>query len=217
MVSTSNWPPLVAMSVVTRWRSTFSSSVTHFTVMSGFLAVKSLVSPCMRIMSPLLTVAIVRVVSATEGTETKSAAAPTRAPRTFRTVTSHYVVLSIYPHVGLMFTLSMKLVKRRRALALTHALREAVRNPCDEKRRAAGERSVENGACRGFVGDQPIDQPPGKRRLDRRDLGAPDRGCDGGCRRRHLRRNAGEALVGAALDQPALGVVGPPCDLAHRT
>ena len=69
MVSTSNWPPLVAMSVVTRWRSTFSSSVTHFTVMSGFLAVKSLVSPCIRIMSPLFTVAIVRVVCASEGAE----------------------------------------------------------------------------------------------------------------------------------------------------
>src|ERR1700758_4786092 len=85
MVSTSNCPPLVAMSVVTRWRSTFSSSVTHLTVMSGFLAVKSLVSPCIRIMSLLLTVAIVSVVWACEGTETKSAAAPKRTPRTFRT------------------------------------------------------------------------------------------------------------------------------------
>ena len=67
MVSTSNWPPLVAISVVTRWRSTFSSSVTHFTVMSGFLAVNSLVSPCMRIMSLLFTVAIVSVVCAMRG------------------------------------------------------------------------------------------------------------------------------------------------------
>ena len=32
--------------------------------MSGFFAVKSSVRPCMRIMSPLFTVAIVRVVSA---------------------------------------------------------------------------------------------------------------------------------------------------------
>ena len=89
MVRTSNWPPLVAMSVVTRWRSTFSSSVTHLTTMSGFFAVKSLVSPCMRIMSLLLTVAIVRVVSAIDGAEDKIAAAPTRAPRTFFNVTSH--------------------------------------------------------------------------------------------------------------------------------
>src|SRR6201995_2531654 len=79
MVSTSNCPPLVAMSVVTRWRSTFSSSVTHFTVMSGFLAVKSLVSPCMRIMSPLFTVAMVSV-SAIAGTDIDRMAAPTRAP-----------------------------------------------------------------------------------------------------------------------------------------
>src|SRR4029077_4900518 len=88
MVSTSNCPPLVAISVVTRWRSTFSSSVTHFTAISGFLAVKSLVSPCMRIMSPLFTVAIVSVVCAIEGAETNSVAAPSRAPRTCFTVTS---------------------------------------------------------------------------------------------------------------------------------
>ena len=62
MVSTSNWPPLVAMSWVTRWRSTFSSSVTHSRAMSGLRDVKSSVSPCIRIMSPLLTVAMVTVV-----------------------------------------------------------------------------------------------------------------------------------------------------------
>ena len=107
MVSTSNWPPLVAMSVVTRWRSTFSSSVTHFTVMSGFLAVKSLVSPCMRIMSLLFTVAIVSVVSAIEGAETNRVAAPTRAPRTCFTVTSlsacveHMPTHCNYVHTGL--------------------------------------------------------------------------------------------------------------------
>ena len=59
MVMTSYWPPLVAMSVVTRSRSTFSSSVTQLSWMSGFLAVKSSVSFCMRIMSPLFTVAMV--------------------------------------------------------------------------------------------------------------------------------------------------------------
>ncbi len=37
MVITSYWPPLVAMSVVTRSRSTFSSSVTHSSWMSGVL------------------------------------------------------------------------------------------------------------------------------------------------------------------------------------
>src|ERR1700735_5427937 len=82
IVSTSNWPPLVAMSVVTRWRRTFSSSVTHFTVTSGFLAVNSFDNPCMRIMSPLFTVAIVSVVCAIEGAEPNRVAAPSRAPRT---------------------------------------------------------------------------------------------------------------------------------------
>src|ERR1700722_8869950 len=92
MVSTSNWPPLVAMSVVTRWRRTFSSSVTHLTVMSGFLAVNSFVSPCMRIMSLLFTVATVSVVWAIEGAETNSVAAPSRALRTCFTITSLFGV-----------------------------------------------------------------------------------------------------------------------------
>ena len=64
MVITSNWPPLVAMSVVTFWRSTFSSSVTQLSLMSGLALVKSSVSFCISIMLPLLTVAIVSVVSA---------------------------------------------------------------------------------------------------------------------------------------------------------
>src|SRR5215470_4529077 len=75
MVKMSNWPPLVAMSVVTRWRRTFSSSVTHLIAMPGFLAVKSPVSPCIRIMSLLLTVAIVSVVCASAGPEARNAIA----------------------------------------------------------------------------------------------------------------------------------------------
>ena len=60
----SNWPPLVAMSVVTRWRSTDSSIVTHFTVMPGLAASKCLVSFCISIMWPLLTVAMTSSVAA---------------------------------------------------------------------------------------------------------------------------------------------------------
>src|ERR1700730_3506456 len=108
MVSTSNWPPLVAISVVTRWRRTFSSSVTHFTVTSGFLAVNSLVNPCMRIMSLLFTVAIVRVVCAFEGAEPNRVTAPKRAPRACFTVTSlksfcveHMPTPCNYVHTGL--------------------------------------------------------------------------------------------------------------------
>src|SRR5258706_3307151 len=58
--------------------------------MSGFLAVNSLVNPCMRIMSPLFTVAMVRVVCAIEGAEPNRVTAPSRAPRTCFTVTSHF-------------------------------------------------------------------------------------------------------------------------------
>src|SRR5205814_676253 len=64
------------------------SSVTHFTDISGFLAVNSLVSDCIRIMSLLITVAIVRVVCATEGAAPNKVAAPSRALRTCFTVTS---------------------------------------------------------------------------------------------------------------------------------
>ena len=64
MVSTSNEPPLVAMSVVTRWRSTFSSSTTQSSLMSGLAFSKALESFCMTIMSPLFTVAMVSFVSA---------------------------------------------------------------------------------------------------------------------------------------------------------
>src|SRR5260370_17930256 len=103
MVSTSNWPPLVGMAVVTCWRSTFASSVTHFTEMSGFLAVNSLVSPCIRIMSALFTVAMVRVVWAMEGAAPNKVAAPRRALRTCFTVTSligveHMLTLCNYVH-----------------------------------------------------------------------------------------------------------------------
>src|SRR5229473_675588 len=100
MVSTSNCPPLVAMSVVTRWRRTFSSSVTHFTVTSGFLAVNSLVNACMRIMSLLFTVAIVSVVCAFEGAE------PSRAPRTCFTVTSLCCVEHMPTHCNYVHTVN---------------------------------------------------------------------------------------------------------------
>src|SRR5581483_7813131 len=137
MVRTSNWPPLVAMSVVTRWRRTFSSSVTHFTTMSGFLAVKSLVRPCMRIMSPLLTVAIVSVVSAFEGAEHKSAAAPRRAPRTFFTVTSHDRVFEhmptrwVYVHTNIpgLSSEGVSASARRQGAVCVEALRKSQRGP----------------------------------------------------------------------------------------
>ena len=47
--------------------------------MSGLALVNSPVRPCIRIMSPLLTVAMVRVVSAHAGAVVSSVAAPIRA------------------------------------------------------------------------------------------------------------------------------------------
>src|SRR6266404_3081908 len=94
------------MSVVTRWRRTFSSSVTHFTLTSGFLAVKSLVNACMRIMSGLFTVAMVRVVCAIEGAEPNRVAAPSRAPRTCFTVTSLYCVEHMPTHCNYVHTMN---------------------------------------------------------------------------------------------------------------
>src|SRR4249920_1986426 len=63
MVITSNWPPLVAMSVVTRERSVPSSRVTHLSLMSGNAFSNCGVSFCISIMWPLLTVAITRSVA----------------------------------------------------------------------------------------------------------------------------------------------------------
>ena len=61
MVMMSNWPPLVAMSVVTRWRSTFSSSTTQLSLCRCACS-HSGDSFCMMIMSALLTVAMVNCV-----------------------------------------------------------------------------------------------------------------------------------------------------------
>src|SRR6218665_2118232 len=58
MVITSNCPPCVAMSVVTRWRSAPSSSVPHLSLMSGWLFSNWGVSFCISIICRLLPVAM---------------------------------------------------------------------------------------------------------------------------------------------------------------
>ena len=78
MVMTSYWPPWVAMSVVTRSRRMFSSSVTQFTVMSGCGALNSSVRPCIRIMSPLFTVAMVMLCASAAAANARADAAPNR-------------------------------------------------------------------------------------------------------------------------------------------
>src|SRR5207244_5121550 len=61
-VAMSNWPPPVAMSEVTFWRSVFSGSVTYLTLMP-YCFVNDEVSDCITTMSGLFTVAIVIVVA----------------------------------------------------------------------------------------------------------------------------------------------------------
>src|SRR5215470_2316942 len=70
--------------------------------------------------------------------------------------------------------------------------------------------SIEDRPRRRLVGDEAVDQASSQRGADRRNLGLPDRGCDRRRLRRQLRRNAGEPPVGATLDEPPLGVIGPP-------
>src|SRR3984893_84575 len=215
MVSTSNWPPLVAISVVTRWRRTFSSSVTHFTVTSGFLAVNSLVSPCMRIMSPLFTVAIVSAVSPMEATATNRVNAPSRAPRTCFTVTS-LMALNICPHIAITFTPPHASVKARRCgCGLSQASKkfEIPSRSVRPEARALPLR-FQDGACGRLVGDQSIDQTAVQRRSDRRHLGRTDDCSDGQGFGRDLRWNAGQASVGPTLDDAALCVERPTGQLA---
>src|ERR1700745_1395957 len=80
-----------------------------------------------------------------------------------------------------------------------------------------GDQVIEHGAGRGLVGDETVDHPSGERGADCGHLGRSERGGDGRRLCGHLGRNAGEALVGAAFDQPPLGVKGPARHLADGT
>src|SRR5258708_15727217 len=135
MVRMSNWPPLVAISVVTRWRSTFSSSVTHLTLIPGFLAVNWLVRPCMRIMAPWLTVAMVKVVWANTGTATRSDRTPAKALMRCFTDSSQDCALGICPRLDHMLTPAFRLVKHRPRIS-----------------------ARQQGLCSRLVGDQAVDQ-----------------------------------------------------------
>ncbi|CAJ6482253.1 Uncharacterised protein [Burkholderia pseudomallei] len=77
---TSNWPLPVVMSVVARWRSTFSSRITQLSRMSGFAFSNADDSFFSSIMSGLLSVAIVSVAACAASADEASAAnAATRA------------------------------------------------------------------------------------------------------------------------------------------
>src|SRR5439155_21995544 len=226
MVSTSNCPPLVAMSVVTRWRRTFSSSVTHFTVMSGFLAVNSLVNACILIMSPLFTVAMVRVVCAIDGAAPNKVAAPRRAPRTCFTVTA-LMALSICPRIAIIFTPGPGIVKDwNRASARTRKGEGLVRRdripgsaggkPArDKAERPVSSLRFKDRACRRLVGDPPVEEPPLQRRPDGRNLGTTDRRSDGQGLGRYPRWNAGEAKVCPAFNEVPLLVECPADQFAN--
>ena len=100
MVMMSNWPPLVAMSVVTRWRRTFSSSTTQFSLMP-VAASNFGDSFCMMIMSELLTVAIFSVVCATAG---PAASAPIMASAVLAPASKYVLFIIVPPHLGDVLT-----------------------------------------------------------------------------------------------------------------
>src|SRR3979411_1911332 len=225
MVSTSNCPPLVAISVVTRWRRTFSSSVTHFTVTSGFLAVNSPDNACMRIMSGLFTVAMVSVVCAIEGAEPNRVTAPSRAPRTCFTVTSLFLALSICPRLAIMFTPSLDVVKDymgsvhcvagAKGSSKNGSTRRGFALPARLRRKSRSDLLLlEDGACRRLLGNAPGAYAARQRRPAPRDLGGAARRSDGQGFGRNPRRNAGETAVCPAIDNVALGVERPARQLA---
>src|SRR5260370_30362535 len=146
----------------------FSSRVPHFTQMSGFLAVNSLVSRCIRIMSPLFTVAMVRVVWAMEGAAPNKVAAPRRALRTCFTVTSligveHMLTLCNYVHTesqGCQGSDSHfgtgPACWRRCSNRGTHRIGpRANRRRRNSVERPAGSLRLEDVAWRCLLGDQP--------------------------------------------------------------
>src|SRR6266851_1351574 len=204
MVSMSNWPPLVAMSVVTRWRSTFSSSVTHLTVISGFLAVNSLVRPCMRIMSPLFTVPTVNVVCANDGAATANRTAElSKAPIDFIIVSSrlceHMLFYGAYAHSCL------------RGCQRDSMLRRSI-----ETRETIELTTLQKGFCRHLVSDEARQQAPLQGGADSEDLGRPESSADGQGVGRYSVWYAGQASVGAALDDAALRVERPSNELPDR-
>src|SRR5258706_4161567 len=204
MVRTSNWPPLVAMSVVTFWRSAFSSSVTHSTVIPGLFAVKWSVRPCMRIMSPLLTVAMVSLVSA--------AAAPTKLAMT-PAVNSIWnaVFIDFLPwcrYVSFCPTCEHLLKSRpdesrryRRCSAALGVASEGSQPP--DARELASQQALGH----RLIGDEAADQLAGECRSKGLGLGRTHRRGDDKPLGRAVEANAGDAIAGQALDQPALAVV----------
>src|SRR5918996_3909554 len=211
MVMTSNWPPPVAMSVVTRWRSTFSSRTTHWSWMSGCASSNWLESSCMMIMSPLLTVAIVTVSAA-------AGPAPTRrAP------------IAAAVRICLRISASLLVIGH---LSRRWANAHSGQAPCQERIahsaqkfrccRHVGGRSeliglqLENASCRGLIGDQARHETPAKRPRDRPGLATAAGDADGEALQRQAVRNCRQSGVAAAFDLASLRIEGPTGNVADR-
>src|SRR5258708_9719276 len=204
MVRMANWPPFVAISVVTRWRSTFSSRVTHLTVMSGFLAAKSLVKPCMRIMSPLFTVPMVRVVCANDGAAIANRTAePSKALIDFLIVSSR-----LYEHM-----LTYRAYARTRS---ARCQRDSMLRRSIESRVTAALSSLQKYFCGRLVGDETAQQAPVQGGSDGHGLGRSERGADGEGGGIRSMRDAGQASIAAALDDASLAIERPTDELADR-
>src|SRR5690606_22269588 len=196
----SYWPPLVAMSVVTFWRRAFSSSVTHSTVMSGFFAVKSSVRPCIRIMSPLFTVAMVSVSACAHPAAAHSAVAPRRARIVTVMVSSLMPVTGICLCGGQIFTHGPSRVNSRfrgsvgkadqRAASRRSAITSLVTSPLTSRPRSAAE------SAGSFASPTANGRPPPLGRLGQ--------------------RHGRDAGIELAVEKVPLAVVDPARDLPGR-
>src|SRR5262245_26891140 len=207
MVSTSNWPPLVAMSVVTFWRSTFSSSVTHSRSIPGFFALKSSVSFCMRIMSPLLTVAIVSLVSACA-----DHAKPAMTPALKSTRSAAFITASHCTASELLLILRAYTQPRKTRVKPDSSLQRSNCSQTTDPSRLA--LFFEQMRGRGLVRDQAIDAPALERTPQRAELGRAHAGTDDQPLGRPVEGDARHPIVGRPFDELAVAVEGPTNDLA---
>src|SRR5690606_37102799 len=198
------------MSVVTFWRRVFSSSTTQLSSMP-VSSVKAEDRPCMRIMSPLLTVAMVSVCAEADAASAR-VNAPTRMGVSF---------------IGILAVAETSICSGNVQMFTCYAAESSV--PCASWGKAAlpSPRRVDGkpGNCRGLlereqtfggalVGYQSVHQATVERGANTGHFAFSHGDCHdkralaGGKGRR------GNAIIGEAFDQPAIGIEGPAAYLA---
>src|ERR1700756_3730578 len=176
------------MSVVTFSRSAFSSRVTQLRSMPGFRFLKSSVSFCIRIMSPLLTVAMVSVVSARLGPAIAMAIAPKRVTKV------HFIGSSQLLWANALFWGEC-----------SHRIHPAVKRD-REGRTGSGDRSRSGGERLGgcFVGNEAADKLADQCALYGSQLRRSHRGADYRGRTDFSDRHAHDALIGMACQNSSV-------------